>query len=101
MPLWKIVLSAVLAYSTGVNVVIAGLFKLRKGMSLVGKCPKTGEVPMWSYVLYFPFHVLNWFYTTVHYWLDKRKKKKVPPASEVQPGWYVGGRYSDELDIAW
>jgi len=102
MPLWKIVLSGALAYSAGVNGVIAALFKLRKGMTLLGKCHKTGEVPIWSYVLYFPFHFVNWFYTGVYYYLfDKRKVNKVPPCSEVQPGWYVGGRFSNEADIKW
>merc|ERR1719469_94422 len=101
IPIWKIVLSAILAYSTGVNGIIAALFKLRKGMALLGKCPKTGYVPFWSYVLYFPFHFLNWFYTTVHYSMDQREGKKVPAATEVQPGWFVGGRYSDELNMKW
>jgi len=101
IPLWKILLSGALAYSACVNGMIAALFKLRKGMGLLGKDPKTGHVPMWSHILYFPFHICNYAYTAVHYAMDKRKtgKKAIPAASEVQKGWYVGGRYSNELDM--
>jgi len=103
IPLWKIVLSGVLLYSACVNGVIAALFKLRMGMGLLGKDPKTGKVPMWSYILYFPFHLFNEAYTTIHYSLDKSKPKNavIPPASEVQSGWYVGGKYSNELNMKW
>lgn len=94
---------AVLGYSALLNGGIALAFKLRRGMGLIGKCPQTGQIPLWSYVLYFPFHVPTAIYTHVHTLAGKYKpaKKKVPVASEVQPGWWVGGCYAHELNKDW
>ena len=40
-------------------------------------------------------------YTRIHGNNDKKKKVVVPVASEVQPGWWVGGTYSNELNKDW
>ena len=32
---------------------------------------------------------------------NKKGKKKVPVATEVQPNWWVGGCYGHELDVDW
>ena len=93
----------VLAYSAILNGGIALAFKLRRGMGLIGKDPRTGQIPLWSYLLYFPFHVPTAIYTHVHTLAGKYKpaKKMVPVASEVQPGWWVGGCYAHELNRDW
>lgn len=93
--------AAILKYSTILNGTIACLFKAEKGMGLIGKSSETGQIPMWSYILYFPFHLPSILYTRIHANNDAKKKTPVPPASEVQPGWYVGGCYSDKLGKEW
>jgi hypothetical protein len=91
-PLITYASGAILKYSYLLNGTIACLFKLEKGMALIGKNSKTGQIPFWSYVLYFPFHLPSILYTKIHARNDRKKKKPVPTASEVQPGWWVGGR---------
>mmetsp|Transcript_51432 Transcript_51432/g.61893 ORF Transcript_51432/g.61893 Transcript_51432/m.61893 type:complete len:282 (-) Transcript_51432:549-1394(-) len=100
---WRLVGAGILGYSALLNGSIAVMFKMARGMKLIGKDSKTGSIPLWSYILYFPFHIPTIMYTYVHMKKDKMKKgeKAVPMASEVQPGWYVGGRYADELNKEW
>lgn len=100
---WRLIGAGILGYSTVLNGAVAVAFKMARGMALIGKNPKTGEIPMWSYLVYFPFHLPTMLYTYIHMKGDKAKKgdKAVPVASEVQPGWWVGGRYSDELERQW
>ncbi len=93
--------AAVLKYSTFLNGAIALMFKAEAGMSLIGKNPKTGQIPMWSYLLYFPFHLPSILYTRIHARNDRKKNPPLPTASEVQPGWYVGGMYADNLNKKW
>jgi protein-tyrosine phosphatase len=112
----------ILGYSTLINGVIAILFKTERGMSLLGKNRTAGTIPKWSYFLFFPFHVPTYLYTHIHTRLGQWKKgpkttttttttttnnkKKegggsVPVATEVQPGWWVGGCYGHELEKDW
>jgi protein-tyrosine phosphatase len=91
----------ILAYSAILNGTIAILFKLRQGMGMVGKSKVTGQIPFWSYILYFPFHLPTILYTFIHHKVGSTKKNKVPAATEVQPGWWVGGIYSNELNMDW
>jgi protein-tyrosine phosphatase len=103
----------VLGYSTIINGMIAVLFKTERGMSLLGKNQTTGKIPVWSYVIFFPFHIPTLLYTHVHTRLGLHKSKindidnkkssycTVPVASEVQPGWWVGGCYGHELGKEW
>ncbi len=110
MPLSRLVPGAVWAYSAIVNGAIAVLFKLNWGMSMIGKDPKTGQIPTWSYVVFFPFHFPSMLYTHVHTRFGTTKietssgevkRVVVPVASEVQPGWWVGGCYAHELNKDW
>ena len=117
MPLLRLGTASILSYSTLLNGTIAVLFKMRKGMSLIGKDRQNGTIPMWSYVLFFPFHIPTYAYTWVHTKCGKMKpsakedgedvatkpskKITVPVASEVQPGWWVGGCYSHQLNKKW
>mmetsp|Transcript_4369 Transcript_4369/g.8404 ORF Transcript_4369/g.8404 Transcript_4369/m.8404 type:complete len:275 (+) Transcript_4369:162-986(+) len=91
----------ILKYSAFLNGTIALLFKAEIGMNMIGKNPENGQIPLWSYILYFPFHFPSILYTRIHAAKDKSKKVPVPVASEVQPGWYVGGMYADQLDKQW
>jgi len=49
--------SLYLGYSALLNGMIAGLFKMEWGMSIIGKNKETGEIPLWSYVVFAPFHM--------------------------------------------
>lgn len=98
-----------MGYSTVLNGIIAVLFKLEVGMGMIGKNRKTGQIPTWSYVLFYPFHLPTLLYTHIHtlhstYSVErdgKKVKEHVPVASEVQPGWWVGGCYSHQLKKKW
>eukprot|EP00934_Nitzschia_sp_Nitz4_P004078 Nitzschia sp. Nitz4//scaffold21_size171442//164010//164834//NITZ4_002194-RA/size171442-processed-gene-0.33-mRNA-1//1//CDS//3329542510//4068//frame0 len=97
----------VLGYSAILNGAIAALFKLEWGMELIGKDKKSGQIPLWSYVLYFPFHIPTYLYTKLHGIIfrvrtedpstGEIKYEEVPPATEVQEGWWVGGWHANEL----
>lgn len=116
-PILRLGMAYILSYSTLLNGTIAVLFKLRKGMSLIGKDKQKGTIPLWSYALFFPFHIPTYAYTFFHTTYGKMKpyskdtvegnpKQKltevpVPVASEVQPGWWVGGCYSHQLEKKW
>lgn len=100
-----------LGYSTLLNGLIATLFKLERGMAIIGKDPATGNIPLWSYILFAPFHIPTKLYTHFHTLHSTYKvpgkdgepdrKELVPVASVVQPGWYVGGCYADALNHEW
>lgn len=106
---WRMIPALVCGYSTVLNAVVAVLFKLEVGMGIIGKDRKLGTVPTWSYVLFFPFHLPTFVYTKIHLLIGTQKREKdgkvtrerVPPASEVQPGWWVGGCLSNELGKYW
>ena len=103
--------AGILKYSAIVNGTIAILFKMERGMDLVGKDPKRGTIPFWSYIIFFPFHIPTIVYTHIHtkisthtmkdYSTGNSEKESVPVATEVQPGWWVGGCYSNELKKKW
>jgi hypothetical protein len=114
MPLLRLGTASVLSYSTVLNGTIAVLFKMRTGMSLIGKDREAGTIPLWSYLLFFPFHIPTYLYTYIHTKYGTMKstasketdakkvtKVTVPVASEVQPGWWVGGCYSNQLNKKW
>lgn len=88
-----------LCYTCFLNGTIAVLFNLGIGMRLIGKSPTTGAVPVWSYFVFFGFHAPTWLYTSLHHLKDRAMK--VPVATEVEPGWWVGGRYAAALGKHW
>jgi hypothetical protein len=94
----RTVSALICAYSAVLNGAIAVLFKLEIGMKLIGKDPETGQIPLWSKIVLFPFHVPTLLYTHIH---TRMHAKNVPVASEVLPGWWVGGCYGHELDVDW
>lgn len=109
MASWKVLPALILGYSTVLNGIIAALFKMEIGMGMIGKNRKTGQIPLWSHVLLFPFHLPTMLYTHVHTLHSKYKVERdgktvmevVPVATEVQPGWWVGGCYAHTLDKDW
>lgn len=84
-----------LVWCAVVHGLITSLFLLRRGQWLIGKSAG-GVVPFWSLVLWSAFHLPTWLYTWVHTALSS-----VPVASEVSPGWFIGGRYGARLGKKW
>ncbi len=110
IPMTTLIPALVLGYSAVINGTIAILFKLEWDMFLLGKNRKTGQIPLWSYMVFFPFHGPNMLYTYVHTLLGRQsiktdtgkvEKQIVPVASEVQPGWWIGGCYGHRLNRDW
>mmetsp|Transcript_77068 Transcript_77068/g.150970 ORF Transcript_77068/g.150970 Transcript_77068/m.150970 type:complete len:268 (-) Transcript_77068:271-1074(-) len=102
--------AAFFLYMGVANGIISALFFLQKGMWVLGKDEKTGKIPLWSHVVWFGFHLPTQLYTFVHHYVlghlfmvgavvDAKtgKTTALPAATEVVPGWYIGGKYSDEL----
>mmetsp|Transcript_69019 Transcript_69019/g.173904 ORF Transcript_69019/g.173904 Transcript_69019/m.173904 type:complete len:254 (+) Transcript_69019:74-835(+) len=90
---------SLLAYLSLLNGIIAMLFRMEEGMELLGKEAATGRVPPWSYVLFVGFHFPTWLYTRLHGFQDKANGIAV--ADEVAQGWWLGGRYGNELGKTW
>eukprot|EP00310_Coccolithus_braarudii_P011056 CAMPEP_0183364624 /NCGR_PEP_ID=MMETSP0164_2-20130417/81078_1 /TAXON_ID=221442 /ORGANISM="Coccolithus pelagicus ssp braarudi, Strain PLY182g" /LENGTH=202 /DNA_ID=CAMNT_0025539961 /DNA_START=66 /DNA_END=674 /DNA_ORIENTATION=- len=78
---------------------VAVLFITRIGMGLIGKSPETGQLPAWSLLVWSAFHLFNWAYTWIHHHL--RKSNGTAVATEVVPGWWIGGRYGAALKRKW
>lgn len=110
-PLWQLIPTLALGYSSVINGTIAVLFKLEWGMFLLGKDKKSGKIPLWSYAVFFPFHFPNQLYTYLHTIHGTQKiqlkdsekliVEHVPVASEVQRGWWLGGCYAHQLNRDW
>jgi hypothetical protein len=82
-----------LLYCTGINGMFSLLFLSKKGMSLVGK--REGRIPLWSYCVFWPFHVPTSIYTRLH--KDHSVKAGIPVATEVVEGWWIGSKYGHDL----
>lgn len=95
----EVVVFLACCYTCLINSLFALLFNLGFGMHVLGKDPKTGAVPLWSYVLFLAFHAPTWLYTKAQKLKDSYAR--VPVASEVESGWWVGGRYASELGKHW
>lgn len=93
------ILVGILVYSALIHALITALFVSRRGEWVIGKNAQTGTVPLWSFLVFFPFHLPTWLYTSVHTEISKRKG--VPVASEVAPGWWIGGCYAAQLERRW
>jgi|EP00908_Phaeocystis_cordata_P004573 protein-tyrosine phosphatase len=95
----RMLMWAALCYCAMLHAFIAACFVLRMGMSLMGKSPQTGQVPWWSYVAFWGFHLPTWLYTDLH--TRHSVHRGTPVATEVVPGWWIGGRYGDKLKKKW
>ena len=85
-------LIVLLWYSALVHALITSLFLMQRGEWLIGKRPADGSIPLWSLAIWWCFHLPTWLYTFVH-----TLTTEAPLASEVQPGWWIGGRYAHYL----
>lgn len=96
-----IVRKVMFRYACFMLLLFAMLFRLRIGDGMVGKRKTTGKVPLWSFVVFWPFHCTNYAYL----YLSKYTfRLKVENATEILPNWWIGGcfAYTVEADIgAW
>ncbi len=92
---YGVALVVLLLWAAFVHALITSLFLLRRGQWVIGK-REDGVVPLWSLALWSAFHFPTWLYTWVHTELSP-----LPVASEVYPGWYIGGRYGARLGKKW
>jgi protein-tyrosine phosphatase len=88
------VLKASAWYASFCLIGIGSLFVLRRGDHLLGKSTKTGQLPWWSWVLFWPFHLYNYSLVMLKKWTFR---SKVEDVSQVLPNWYIGGWFSDGL----
>mmetsp|Transcript_32801 Transcript_32801/g.104504 ORF Transcript_32801/g.104504 Transcript_32801/m.104504 type:complete len:255 (+) Transcript_32801:89-853(+) len=85
-------LRSLLVYSAATHGLFAGLFVARVGMGILGKQRAAGVVPWWSYLVWAPFHSFTYLYTYFH--TLHSEAHGTPVATEVAPGWWIGGRYA-------
>jgi len=66
---------------------LASCMHMGRGTSMLGKNLTSGQVPLWSYILWWPFH------TSVRVWLAVYPlvTTKRTNITEIHPGWFVGG----------
>lgn len=88
-----------LSHMCFVNGFMVVLFQLGAGMAILGKDAKQGGMPRWSYFVFLGFHAPSFLYTSWQHATDKFRK--IPAANEVEPGWWIGGRYAVELGKTW
>ena len=72
------------------NAVIVVLFVADRGTQLLGKDAVTGKAPWYRALPWAGFLLPTWLYTYVHTLVGR-----VDTATEVAPGWWLGGRYAD------
>lgn len=95
---WPLVLPSYCLWYACANLMTFGvLFRVRIGEGLIGKSQITGQVPMWSLVVFWPFHLLNYAFLMLSRYTFRRN---VPPATEILPDWWMGGIFSNEAGIS-
>ena len=83
-----------LAYTCLVLNMFGILFVVKRGEAIMGKTA-TGKIPLWSLTLWWPFHVQNYaLVSVVSMW--RKWRHRVDYATEVSPGLYLGGLFSDQ-----
>ena len=67
----------------------------RNSATLIGKEATTGRIPLWSYVVWWPFHLINQVFAFV------AKNRPIGLATEICPNYYVGCWHAFELGKQW
>mmetsp|Transcript_33104 Transcript_33104/g.55459 ORF Transcript_33104/g.55459 Transcript_33104/m.55459 type:complete len:260 (-) Transcript_33104:78-857(-) len=63
---------------------------------ILGKSSRTGQVPFWSFMIFWSVHA--WNHTFVQLMYRKRKRRGIEAATEVISGWYLGSWFLDEVE---
>jgi len=93
------IVAVAFAYSALVNVLFYLLFRARMGTRILGKSSTTGIVPLWSFLVWWPFHAP----TRAYSWMHARfsQARGIPVASEIAERIWIGGAYGHELMRPW
>ena len=79
-----------LGYCCAVHALVTTLVVADVAPWLIGKNPADGQVPIWSWLVWGPFHLTNRFFVGVAK-LNHSRANNLAVATEVWPGWYLGG----------
>ena len=85
-------------YACAVHAVVTALCMTDTAPWVIGKHAATGQVPVWSWLVWGPFHLTNRFFVAVAK-ASHNQSHALEVATEVWPGWWLGGWYSYELGI--
>jgi protein-tyrosine phosphatase len=70
------------------------------GVGLLGK-REDGAMPLWSYAVFWPLHAAKAVFKSQIKNRLTGKTSSNPPATEIIPGWWLGGRHADDLNVPW
>eukprot|EP00466_Bigelowiella_natans_P015980 jgi/Bigna1/67899/fgenesh1_pg.4_\ len=93
---WQAAIFITCLYSSVLYITIGVLGMLHVGNEILGKNSKTGQLPLWSLILFFPFHTLNHILVRMKYGIEKNIKGN-PPANKILDNLYVGSLFSQEI----
>lgn len=91
-------LSILLTFGGASTLLVAVLMSRQRHAWIIGKDVARGSLRWHSYLLFWSLHLTSRSYMRLTGLLYRRGEL---PASEVHPGWYVGGWRSYELPVRW
>lgn len=68
-----------------------------RGHWLLGKDTKTGQIPLWLTLFWAPVHLAKTVLKSKAFSKVMGKKRNAEGATEIIPGWWVGGRTADDV----
>jgi len=98
LPEWPHSVQWPIWYAIANLVFLSACFAARIFNSIIGKNVVTGKLPLWSYIVFWPFHATNFIAILAKRFFFRRH---VPFASEIRPGLWIGGLYSNFRDEKW
>eukprot|EP00854_Cymbomonas_tetramitiformis_P012997 gene12997-15359_t len=75
---------------------VALLMRFNLCKNLFRKSSSTGQIPLWSTLVFWSFHWTNFAFISV-FGIFRSKGQKVPAISQILDGWYLGGRNVTDL----
>mmetsp|Transcript_18633 Transcript_18633/g.25948 ORF Transcript_18633/g.25948 Transcript_18633/m.25948 type:complete len:183 (+) Transcript_18633:208-756(+) len=85
-------------YASCVFILMGVLGMLRVGNNILGKDKISGQIPAWSYVVFWPFHLINHVLVRLRYFRETSRGN--PPAHEVLKNLWVGNIFAQEVATA-
>lgn len=93
--------SAVWSYGAINLLAFSVMFFVGKGSSVLGKNTVTGMVPVWSILIFWAFHLLNYLYLYAMHYSTRRTVPSVSRILTVSPNLYIGGFFPDNSVERW
>lgn len=88
------VLEGLVGYSVANLLIVSLLFWLQARSDVLGKSRRTGQVPWWSFAVFWPFHGFNML---AMYVKALTVRRNVAFGTEVLPGLWIGGWFTDRV----